>query len=174
MENYGKLILLISLGLSSLAVGADLDQCLKISNDRDRLKCYDKYHGFNQSSEAKIDLLGERATEALERPSPIKLGQLKTQDKNSADGATISAAQKAYDTIIANSQTLKISNISKSRSGKVYYYTQSGRVFRKNTDRTVTFKRNDSVTLELGFLGSMFMTNQDDIRIKVKEMKVRK
>ncbi|MDB2621571.1 hypothetical protein N9Y04_06510, partial [Porticoccaceae bacterium] len=91
-----------------------------------------------------------------------------------ADGATISAAQKAYDTIIANSQTLKISNISKSRSGKVYYYTQSGRVFRKNTDRTVTFKRDDSVTLELGFLGSMFMTNQDNVRIKVKEMKVRK
>ena len=171
MENYGKLILLISLGLSPLAVSADLDQCLKISNDRDRLKCYDKYHGFDQSSEPNIGRLENRT---LERPSPVKLGSSTAEGNRGADGATISAAQKAYDTIIANSQTLKISNISKSRSGKVYYYTQSGRVFRKNTDRTVTFKRNDSVTLELGFLGSMFMTNQDNIRIKVKEMKVRK
>ena len=171
MENYCKLILLISLSLSPLAVGADLDQCLKISNDRDRLKCYDKLHGFDQSSEANIGRLENRT---LERPSPVKLGSSKAQGNKDADGATISAAQKAYDTIIANSQTLKISNISKSRSGKVYYYTQSGRVFRKNTDRTVTFKRNDSVTLELGFLGSMFMTNQDNVRIKVKEMKVRK
>lgn len=157
--------------MSPLAVGADLDQCLKISNDRDRLKCYDKLHGFDQSSEANIGRLENRT---LERPSPVKLGSSKIEGNKDADGATISAAQKAYDTIIANSQTLKISNISKSRSGKVYYYTQSGRVFRKNTDRTVTFKRNDSVTLELGFLGSMFMTNQDNIRIKVKEMKVRK
>ncbi len=171
MENYCKLFLIISLSLSPLAVGADLDQCLKISNDRDRLKCYDKFHGFDQSSEANIGQLENRT---LERPSPVKLGSSKTEGNKDADGATISAAQKAYDTIIANSQTLKISNISKSRSGKVYYYTQSGRVFRKNTDRTVTFKRNDSVTLELGFLGSMFMTNQDNIRIKVKEMKVRK
>lgn len=171
MENYGKLILLISLGLSPLAVSADLDQCLKISNDRDRLKCYDKYHGFDQSSEPNIGRLENRT---LERPSPVKLGSSTAEGNRGADGATISAAQKAYDTIIANSQTLKISNISKSRSGKVYYYTQSGRVFRKNTDRTVTFKRNDSVTLELGFLGSMFMTNQDNIRIKVKEMKVSK
>ncbi|MDB2395332.1 hypothetical protein N9W36_04205 [Porticoccaceae bacterium] len=171
MENYCKLILIISLSLSPLAVGADLDQCLKISNDRDRLKCYDKLHGFDQSSEANIGRLENRT---LERPSPVKLGSSQTEGNKDADGATISAAQKAYDTIIANSQTLKISNISKSRSGKVYYYTQSGRVFRKNTDRTVTFKRNDSVTLELGFLGSMFMTNQDNIRIKVKEMKVRK
>lgn len=173
MENYCKLILLISFGLSSLAVGADIDQCLKISNDRDRLKCYDKLHGFDQSSETKIGQLGERTIETLERPSPIKLRQTKTERNNGADVATVSAAQAAYDTVIANSQTLKISNISKSRSGKVYYYTQSGRIFRKNTDRTVTFKRNDSVTLELGFLGSMFMTNQDNIRIKVKEMKVR-
>lgn len=157
--------------MSPLAVGADLDQCLKISNDRDRLKCYDKLHGFDQSSEANIGRLENRT---LELPSPVKLGSSQTEGNKDADGATISAAQKAYDTIIANSQTLKISNISKSRSGKVYYYTQSGRVFRKNTDRTVTFKRNDSVTLELGFLGSMFMTNQDSIRIKVKEMKVRK
>ena len=171
MENYCKLILIISLSLSPLAVGADLDQCLKISNDRDRLKCYDKLHGFDQSSEANIGRLENRT---LELPSPVKLGSSQTEGNKDADGATISAAQKAYDTIIANSQTLKISNISKSRSGKVYYYTQSGRVFRKNTDRTVTFKRNDSVTLELGFLGSMFMTNQDSIRIKVKEMKVRK
>ena len=171
MENYCKLILIISLSLSPLAVGADLDQCLKISNDRDRLKCYDKLHGFDQFSEANIGRLENRT---LERPSPVKLGSSQTEGNKDADGATISAAQKAYDTIIANSQTLKISNISKSRSGKVYYYTQSGRVFRKNTDRTVTFKRNDNVTLELGFLGSMFMTNQDNIRIKVKEMKVRK
>ena len=171
MENYCKLILIISLSLSPLAVGADLDQCLKISNDRDRLKCYDQLHGFDQSSKANIGRLENRT---LERPSPVKLGSSETVGSNSADDAIIGAAQQAYDTIIANSQTLKISNISKSRSGKVYYYTQSGRVFRKNTDRTVTFKRNDSVTLELGFLGSMFMTNQDSIRIKVKEMKVRK
>jgi len=74
MENYCKLISIISLSLSPLAVGADLDQCLKISNDRDRLKCYDKLHGFDQSSEANIGRLENRT---LERPSPVKLGSSK-------------------------------------------------------------------------------------------------
>jgi predicted P-loop ATPase/GTPase len=109
----------------------------------------------------------------VERPSAIVEEKPIVKAVVPSDTKTLTAAQDAYDKVIANSQTLKIISVSQSRSRKSYYFTDSGRVFLKNTDRRATFKENDSVTLELGFLGSLFMTNQDDVRIKVKEMKVK-
>jgi uncharacterized ParB-like nuclease family protein len=174
MENYRKLVLLAStVILTSMANGADVSDCLEINNNKDRLKCYDKAFKFVPSSGPKSLDLEIQTIRSVERPSAIVEETTKVQSVVPSDTKTLTAAQDAYDNVIANSQTLKITGVSQSRSRKTYYFTDSGRVFLKNTDRRATFKENDSVTLELGFLGSLFMTNQDDVRIKVKEMKVK-
>ena len=82
----------------------------------------------------------------------------------------MTAAQKAYDSVIANSLTMKIIKVITSKRKKVYYYTDTGRVFRKNTDRTVNFKVNDQVKIEKGFLAAQFLRNQNDTKIKVEEI----
>ncbi len=156
-----------------MANGADVSDCLEINNNKDRLKCYDKALKFVPSSDPKSLDLEIQTIRSVERPSAIVEETTKVQSVVPSDTKTLSAAQEAYDNVIANSQTLKITGVSQSRSRKTYYFTDSGRVFLKNTDRRTTFKEDDSVTLELGFLGSLFMTNQDDVRIKVKEMKVK-
>ena len=156
-----------------MANGADVSDCLEINNNKDRLKCYDKAFKFVPSSDPKSLDLEIQTIRSVERPSAIVEETTKVQSVVPSDTKTLSAAQEAYDNVIANSQTLKITGVSQSRSRKTYYFTDSGRVFLKNTDRRTTFKEDDSVTLELGFLGSLFMTNQDDVRIKVKEMKVK-
>ena len=156
-----------------MANGADVSDCLEINNNKDRLKCYDKAFKFVPSSGPKSLDLEIQTIRSVERPSAIVEETTKVQSVVPSDTKTLSAAQEAYDNVIANSQTLKITGVSQSRSRKTYYFTDSGRVFLKNTDRRTTFKEDDSVTLELGFLGSLFMTNQDDVRIKVKEMKVK-
>jgi uncharacterized ParB-like nuclease family protein len=174
MENYRKLVLLAStVILTSMANGADVSDCLEINNNKDRLKCYDKAYKFVPSSDPKSLDPEIQTIRSVERPSAIVEETTKVQSVLPSDTKTLSAAQEAYDNVIANSQTLKITGVSQSRSRKTYYFTDSGRVFLKNTDRRTTFKEDDSVTLELGFLGSLFMTNQDDVRIKVKEMKVK-
>ena len=174
MENYRKLVLLAStVVLTSMANGADVSDCLEISNNKDRLKCYDKAYNFVPSSNTASLDLEIQTIRSVERPSAIVEEKPKVNPLVPSETKILSAAQDAYDKVIANSQTLKIIGVSQSRSRKTYYFTDSGRVFLKNTDRRSTFKEDDSVTLELGFLGSLFMTNQDDVRIKVKEMKVK-
>jgi hypothetical protein len=83
----------------------------------------------------------------------------------------VSAAQKAYDLVIANSLTMKIVKVSTNKRKNVYYHTDTGRVFRKNTDRTVTFRVNDRVKIEQGFLAAQFLINQNGTKIKIKEIK---
>jgi hypothetical protein len=174
MENYSKLVVLAgTIIFASIANGADVSDCLNINNNKDRLKCYDKAYNFVPSSNTKSLDLEIQTIRSVERPSEIVEEKPKVAAAVPSDTKTLTAAQEAYDYVIANSQTLKITSVSQSRSRKTYYFTDSGRVFLKNTDLRATFKEDDSVTLELGFLGSLFMTNQDDVRIKVKEMKVK-
>jgi hypothetical protein len=65
---------------------------------------------------------------------------------------------------------MKVVKVVTTKRKKVYYYTDTGRVFRKNTDRTVTFRINDQVKIEKGFLQAQFLKNQDGTKIKVKEV----
>jgi hypothetical protein len=65
---------------------------------------------------------------------------------------------------------MKVVKVVTTKRKKVYYYTDTGRVFRKNTDRTVTFKINDQVKIEKGFLQAKFLKNQGGTKIKVEEV----
>jgi len=163
MEHTRRLTLLVGLFISVSAQSNSIDHCLKITNSSDRLSCYDQVFGYKKntgvqvvSTAVTVHTVGKSIPQPIERP---------VTKKN-----TVNAAQKAYDLVIANSQTMKVVKVTSTKSKKVYYYTDTGRLFRKNTDRTVNFKVNDQVRIENGFLAAQFLVNQAGTKIKIKEI----
>jgi len=163
MEHTRSLTLLIGLFISVSAQSNSIDHCLKITNSSDRLSCYDQAFGYKSEVGAEVistavieNTVEKAATPPIEKPVAKK--------------TTVNAAQKAYDLVIANSQTMKVVKVTSTKSKKIYYYTDTGRVFRKNTDRTVNFKVNDQVRIENGFLAAQFLVNQAGTKIKIKEI----
>ena len=158
MECIRNLALLVGLLMSLSVQSIEIDHCLKITNSSARLACYDQAFGYRDGTGEQV-VSKAIITKSAPTERPI------------AKKVTVTAAQKAYDLVIANSLTMKIVKVSTNKRKNVYYHTDTGRVFRKNTDRTVTFRVNDQVKIEQGFLASQFLINQDGTKIKIKEIK---
>jgi len=163
MEHTRRLTLLIGLFISVSAQSNSIDHCLKITNSSDRLSCYDQAFGYK--SEVGAEVISTAVT-----VNTVEKSTTPPIEKPVAKKTTVNAAQKAYDLVIANSRTMKLVKVTTNKRKKVYYYTDTGRVFRKNTDRTVTFKVNDQVRIENGFLAAQFLINQAGTKIKIKEI----
>ncbi|MDC0172892.1 hypothetical protein OAK26_04000 [Gammaproteobacteria bacterium] len=163
MEYTRNLVLLTGLFVSLSVQSNDINPCLTITNSSERLACYDRAHGYQ--NENRDQLLSEGVT--VDAPEKAKI---RAVEKPIAKKVIVTAAQNAYDRVIANSLTMKVVKVVTTKRKKVYYYTDTGRVFRKNTDRTVTFRINDQVKIEKGFLQAQFLKNQDGTKIKVKEV----
>lgn len=164
MEYTRNLVLLTGLFVSLSVQSNDINPCLTITNSSERLACYDRAHGYQ--NENRDQLLSEGVT--VDAPEKAKI---RAVEKPIAKKVIVTAAQNAYDRVIANSLTMKVVKVVTTKRKKVYYYTDTGRVFRKNTDRTVTFRINDQVKIEQGFLDAQFLINQDGTKIKIKEIK---
>ena len=80
-------------------------------------------------------------------------------------------AQEAYDQVVADSITMSVTKVNKTKRQGVYFTTNTGRIFKKVTDRNIAFRVDDQVELKPGVLRSIFLVNQDGLRIKVKEIK---
>ena len=158
MECIRNLALLVGLLMSLSVQSIEIDHCLKITNSSARLACYDQAFGYRDGTGEQV-VSKAIITKSAPTERPI------------AKKVTVSAAQKAYDLVIANSLTMKIVKVSTNKRKNVYYHTDTGRVFRKNTDRTVTFRVNDRVKIEQGFLAAQFLINQNGTKIKIKEIK---
>ena len=98
-----------------MANGADVSDCLEINNNKDRLKCYDAAYNFVPSDNTKSLDLEIQTIGSVERPSAIVEEKPKVKAVVPSDTKTLTAAQDAYDKVIANSQTLKITGVSQSR-----------------------------------------------------------
>jgi hypothetical protein len=103
--------------------------------------------------------------------SPVVGAITRVPERPSAQVGTVAAAQSAYDQVIANSLSMTVTKVHKTKSRKVYYYTDTGRIFRKTSERPITFKVDDKVNIEGGFLGAQFLRNQDGRKIKIREVK---
>jgi|TARA_B110000285_G_scaffold15194_2_gene14961 hypothetical protein len=103
--------------------------------------------------------------------SPVVGVLARTPERPAAQIGTRVAAQSAYDQVIANSLSMQVTKVHTSKSRKVYYYTDTGRIFRKTSERPITFEVNDKVNIEGGFLGAQFLRNQDGKKIKIREVK---
>ena len=164
MEYTRNLALLAGLLMSLAVQSNEINHCLKITNSSARLSCYDQAFGYKDGTAEQVvskAIITKSATTVTPAPT----------ERPIAKKVTVSAAQKAYDLVIANSLTMKIVKVSTNKRKNVYYHTDTGRVFRKNTDRTVTFRVNDQVKIEQGFLAAQFLINQDGTKIKIKEIK---
>ena len=164
MECIRNLALLVGLLMSLSVQSIEIDHCLKITNSSARLACYDQAFGYRDGTGEQVvskAIITKSATTVTPAPT----------ERPIAKKVTVSAAQKAYDLVIANSLTMKIVKVSTNKRKNVYYHTDTGRVFRKNTDRTVTFRVNDRVKIEQGFLAAQFLINQNGTKIKRKEIK---
>ena len=165
MEYTRKLIiLLIGLMISVSAQSNDINDCLDIADNNARLACYDQTLGYTGPSTPTITNSGVTNT-------PISGVLSRTPEKPVAQVGTVAAAQSAYDLVIANSLSMRVTKVHTTRSKKVYYYTDTGRIFRKTSERLITFKVNDHVNIEGGFLGAQFLRNQDGKKIKIREVK---
>jgi len=164
MEYTRNLALLAGLLMSLAVQSNEINHCLKITNSSARLSCYDQAFGYKDgTSEQVVSKAITMQAATIATPAPA--------ERPIAKKVAVTAAQKAYDLVIANSLTMKIVKVSTNKRKNVYYHTDTGRVFRKNTDRTVTFRVNDQVKIEQGFLASQFLINQDGTKIKIKEIK---
>ena len=164
MEYTRNLALLAGLLMSLAVQSNEINHCLKITNSSARLACYDQAFGYKDGTAEQVvskAITMQTATIATSAPA----------ERPIAKKVAVTAAQKAYDLVIANSLTMKIVKVSTNKRKNVYYHTDTGRVFRKNTDRTVTFRVNDQVKIEQGFLAAQFLINQDGTKIKIKEIK---
>ena len=166
MEYTRNLALLAGLLMSLAVQSNEINHCLKITNSSARLACYDQAFGYRDGTgEQVVSKAITMQTATIATPAPAERPITKKVT------VTVTAAQKAYDLVIANSLTMKIVKVSTNKRKNVYYHTDTGRVFRKNTDRTVTFRVNDRVKIEQGFLAAQFLINQDGTKIKIKEIK---
>ena len=164
MEYTRNLALLVGLLMSLAVQSNEINRCLKITNSSARLSCYDQAFGYKDGT----------AEQVVSKAITMQTATIATSaqaERPIAKKVAVTAAQKAYDLVIANSLTMKIVKVSTNKRKNVYYHTDTGRVFRKNTDRTVTFRVNDQVKIEQGFLAAQFLINQDGTKIKIKEIK---
>lgn len=165
MEYTRKLItLLIGLIVSVSTQANDVNDCLDIADNRTRLACYDQMLGYTGPSVSTITNNGVTNT-------PVSGVLSRTPEKPEAQVGTVAAAQSAYDQVIANSLSMRVTKVHITKSRKIYYYTDTGRIFRKTSERPITFKVNDQVNIEGGFLGAQFLKNQDGRKIKIREVK---
>jgi hypothetical protein len=165
MEYTRKIItLLIGLIVSVSAQSNDVNDCLDVVDNQVRLACYDQRLGYTGPSGSTITSKGVTNT-------PVSGVLSLTPEKPTAQVGTVAAAQSAYDLVIANSLSMRVTKVHTTNSNKVYYYTDTGRIFRKTSERLITFKVNDQVNIEGGFLGAQFLRNQDGKKIKIREVK---
>lgn len=146
----------------NLANANESNQCISIIDDMKRLSCYDSLF-IDQPIEPKVI-----EVDIIKKPIE-NLRKLESDREN----ATIKAARDAYNQIIADSEAMVVKKVAENKNKKVYYYMKNGRIFRKNTSRSATFRMNDVVELEGGALGAQFLINQNGRRIKVKEVQLK-
>ncbi|MCS5594829.1 MAG: hypothetical protein NZ730_09845 [Porticoccaceae bacterium] len=163
MECTRKLILLIGLTVSAVAQSSDVNDCLSIADNRARLACYDRTLGYTGPSPTM--------TNNSVANTPVVGAITRTPERPAAQIGTVAAAQSAYDQVIANSLSMRVTKVHTTKSRKVYYYTDTGRIFRKTSERPISFEVNDQVNIEGGFLGAQFLRNQDGKKIKIREVK---
>jgi hypothetical protein len=161
MEHTGKLILIVAMLAAFGASSQELEKCLELVENRKRLDCYDSALGYDGTA--------GRAISDNTASSPTSLSN-NLDIRPVANSDALLKAQKAYNQIMADALAMTITKIEKTSQQKIYYFTDSGRVFKKMSDRSATIAVDDRVELEGGVLGSKFFVTANGSRVKVKEV----
>ena len=188
-----------SILLSSFAQSQSVEACRQEVDDSARLACYDALFAADQltSVEDRVEVFEPSAAEMASNssesasveatavavapvvnqvnaaePAPVSVQSdvAATEEDVSVDDAVAAKAQEAYDEVIANAQTLIVSDVRRNSRRQVFFATEQGRTFRRESGSYASFKEGDQLSIETGMMSSMFLVNQDGLRIKVKEL----
>lgn len=193
-KTIARMVALLFVGACS-ATSASPESCTSISNSSERLACYDAY--FMSAIIENAETNETPVADETQSPSVVTLEDtIESSDTartntSSAVVASVPAAasveeatpvspdvvaeaesraREAYDQVITDAQAMTISDVQRTRRGSVFFQTEQGRTFKKETSRNVYFSKGDSVVIERGIFSSMFLENQDGLRIKVSEV----
>jgi hypothetical protein len=164
MEYKSKIILLITILLAGQAQARDASGCLNIQDNSARLACYDRELGFRSAAPERPQVLQQ-----TRQSRPVVDSKLSASSASSSP--VLARAQEAYDQVVADSITMLVTKVNKTKRQGTYFSTNTNRTFKRVTDRSIAFKVNDRIELQPGVLGSIFLVNQAGLRIKVKEIK---
>ena len=174
MEHKSQLVIAIAMLLAVNGHAQELTQCLAVTDDAKRLACYDNVSGYVEGA-IPATIAGSAmvtksiATKAAEPAMPAVAIEPPVGEQAYSD-STLVKAQKAYNQVVADSVVMLITKIQTTSQRKTYYFTDSGRVFKKMSDRSANIRVDDKVKLDGGLLGSKFLISQNGVRVKVKEI----
>ena len=188
-----------SILLSSFAQSQSVEDCRHEADDRTRLACYDTLFTpakltsagdsvemdesaaaamtVNSNPGAPVEAAAVAVAPVVNQaesaePAPVSAQSevTRTEEVVNVDDTVAARAQQAYDEVIANAQTLIVSDVRRNSRRQVFFATEQGRTFRRESGSYASFKEGDQLSIETGMMSSMFLVNQDGLRIKVKEL----
>ena len=128
-----------------------LVECAKIQNSEERVACYDRLAG--------------RVEKKLEEQQ-----QGSTRDRVEKKNQVIAEEILGSEAPSSELYSLTIEKILRDRNRRVVYQTTDGRRFRRSSGTQSSFKAGDTLKMEEGFLGAVFLVSEDGKRIKVQEI----
>lgn len=126
-------------------------ECSQIKDASKRVACYDKIAG-------RVE---EKMEESQEGTTKEKV-QMKNQ--------SIAEEVMGSESPAAKLMTLKIKKILRDRNRRITYVATDGRRFRRSTSANLNFAEGDTLRIDEGVMGSIFLVRGDGRRIKVKEL----
>ncbi len=149
---YRKITAALMIASLSPSVGADtLLECSQIEDADERVACYDNLAG---RVEVKMDDSYEGTTE----------------QRVEARNESITAEIVGSDEPAPELMTMEIKKVLRDRSRRLVYQMTDGRLFKRSSGSSISFKVGDKCTLETGVMGSVFMVREDGKKNKVKEL----
>lgn len=143
-------ILLLLFAMNAMA--KSLMECTEIDDVDERVACYDAVAG---RVEKKLDEKHEGSTsERVEAKNRSITEEVVGRDKSPQQQLTI----------------MRISELVRTRVGRVIYVTDDGRLFRKVSQVPVNFSEDDRVALREGMFGAPFLVNEEGLALKVREI----
>lgn len=145
------IVTFVFIQFAPLLTAETLLECSKIEDASVRVTCYDKIAG---RIEEKMDQNQEGTTKQI------------VQKKNQSIAEEIMGNESPA----AQLMTFKIKKILRDRNRRITYVTVDGRRFRRSTSATTNFTVGDTLRIEEGFMGAIFLVRDDGRKIKAKEL----
>jgi hypothetical protein len=131
-------------------------ECSEITEDSDRLACYD-----NAAAAIKA---------SIEKPQ-VGSSEQRQEQRNAEVAAIVFGEEMATEIEEAAPEqiTFVIKEVLYTKRQDTIFVAEDGRLFKKTSDNTITIKAGERVRIEDGMFGSIFLVTEKGVRIKVKE-----
>lgn len=164
-------LLSVFIGLTSSTVFADVNgdlvgsfsHCLKISNDEQRLVCFDQLAQNNVMASSSTKM----SDESVSQKRQVKSEEAKQIDDFSKEDLKKTQEEKGPDSI-----TAIISNVKQLIRGEWVVYLENGQKWQQQDSARFKLKVGDSVRLKKGSMGAVYLFKEGSSRnIRVKRLK---